>query len=287
MKFIAVDLETANPRMSSICQIGIVTFENGKEVDAEVRLVDPDDYFDPYNVAVHGITSQQVRGSPRFSDLHGWLCARTSGQVVACHTHFDRVALAQACGLHALDPLPCNWLDTALVARRAWSQFARSGYGLSNLAQHFKIDFQHHDALHDARTAGLILLKAIEETGFDTDEWIKRCNSTLSPGSGVRIRRDGDGDGPLVGERIVFTGALQVSRREAADMAHEAGAAVEPNVTKSTTLLVVGDQDIEKLNGQEKSGKHRKVEKLIEAGQPIRILGEADFSCMCRVSSEA
>lgn len=42
--------------MSSICQIGIVTFEDGKEVDAEVRLVDPQDYFDPYNVAIHGIT---------------------------------------------------------------------------------------------------------------------------------------------------------------------------------------------------------------------------------------
>lgn len=119
MRFIAVDLETANPRMSSICQIGIVNFENGKEVAAEVRLVDPGDYFDPYCVAVHGITADQVRGHPRFSDLHGWLCQQTSGQIVACHTHFDRVALAQACGLHSLEPLPCNWLDTSKVARRA------------------------------------------------------------------------------------------------------------------------------------------------------------------------
>ncbi len=282
MRFIAIDLETANPRMSSICQIGIVTFENGKEVDAEVRLVDPRDYFDPYNVAIHGITEEQVRGAPRFADLHAWLCGRTSGQVVACHTHFDRVALAQACGLHALDPMPCNWLDTARVARRAWSQFAQSGYGLSNLAQHFGISFKHHDALQDARTAGLILLKAIEETGFDTREWIERCNSSVSPGSGANLRREGEGDGPLVGERIVFTGALQVARREAADMAHEAGAAVEPNVTKTTTLLVVGDQDIDKLNGQNKSSKHRKAEKQIENGQPIRILGEADFMSLCR-----
>lgn len=282
MRFIAVDLETANPRMSSICQIGVVTFEDGREVNAEVRLVDPHDYFDPYNVAIHGISKDDVQGAPRFTDLHAWLCGLTSGQVVACHTHFDRVALAQACGLHALDPLPGNWLDTARVARRAWSQFARSGYGLSNLAQHFDISFKHHDALDDARTAGLILLKAIEETGFDTFEWIERCNSSVSSGSGANIRREGDGDGPLLGERIVFTGALQVARREAADMAHDAGAAVEPNVTKTTTLLVVGDQDIEKLNEQDKSGKHRKAEKLIESGQPLRILGEADFMSICR-----
>lgn len=279
MRFIAVDLETANPRMSSICQIGIVAFEDGQEVGAEARYVDPRDYFDPYNVAIHGITEDDVRGAPCFSDLHSWLCQQTSGQIVACHTHFDRVALAQACGRHLLEPLPCNWLDTAQVARRAWSDIAHSGYGLSNLARKFGIEFQHHDALDDARTAGLVLIRAIEETGFDLAEWIERCRHRSS--SGAQIRREGDGDGPLLGESIVFTGALQLPRRQAADLAHEAGAAVEAGVTKHTTLLVVGDQDLDKLAGHEKSSKHRKAEALIAKGQPIRILGEADFMIMC------
>jgi DNA polymerase-3 subunit epsilon len=282
MRFVAVDLETANPRMSSICQIGIVVFEDGKEISADMRMVDPHEYFDPYCVAIHGITADHVRGAPRFSELHEWLCQKTSGEIVACHTHFDRVALAQACGLHALDPLPCNWLDTAKVARRAWREFSQSGYGLANLARHFGISFQHHDALHDARTAGLILLRAMQETGFDPAEWISRCKASSGPGSGANIRREGDGDGPLLGESIVFTGSLEILRREAADLAHEAGAAVEAGVTKHTTLLVVGDQDIDKLNGADKSSKHRKAEKMIEKGQPIRILGEADFMSMCR-----
>ena len=282
MRFIAVDLETANPRMSSICQIGVVAFQDGKEVAGEMRLVDPEDYFDPYCVAVHGITADQVRGAPRFRDLHEWLCQQTSGEIVACHTHFDRTALAQACGLHELEPLPCNWLDTAKVARRAWAEFSQSGCGLGNLARHFGINFQHHDALHDARTAGLVLLKAMDETGFDLTDWIARCNASSAPGSGANIRRVGDGDGPLLGECIVLTGALEVPRRHAADMAHEAGAAVEANVTKHTSLLVVGDQNIEKLNGANKSSKHRKAEQLISRGQPIRILGEADFMSMCR-----
>ena len=279
MRFIAVDLETANPRMSSICQIGIVAFEDGREIGAEMRFVDPRDYFDPYNVAIHGITETDVLGAPEFSDLHGWLCQQTSGQIVACHTHFDRVALAQACGANRLEPLPCNWLDTAQVARRAWSDVAKSGYGLSNLARRFGIEFKHHDALHDARTAGLILLRAIEETGFDVAQWVDRCKRGRS--AGVSVRREGDGDGPLVGESIVFTGALQMPRREAADLAHEAGAAVEPGVTKQTTMLVVGDQDIEKLAGHEKSSKHRKAEQLIAKGQPMRIVGEADYMSLC------
>jgi DNA polymerase-3 subunit epsilon len=283
MRFVAVDLETANPRMSSICQIGIVAFEDGREVAAEMRLVDPEDYFDPYCVAVHGITEDQVRGAPRFSDLHQWLCQKTTGQIVACHTHFDRVALAQACGRDALEPLPCEWLDTAKVARRAWAEFSHSGYGLANLARHFGIEFRHHDALHDARTAGLLLLRAIEETGFDPAAWVARCKAP-GPSSDANIRRSGDGDGSLLGEKVVFTGSLGIARREAADLAHEAGAAVEAGVTKQTTLLVVGDQDIDRLNGATKSGKHRKAEQLIAKGQPIRVLGEADFMRLCQTA---
>ncbi len=283
MRFVAVDLETANPRMSSICQIGIVRFEHGKEVAAEMRLIDPEDHFDPSCVAVHGITADRVRGAPRFSDMHQWLCQQTSGEIVACHTHFDRVALAQACGRHALEPLPCEWLDTAKVARRAWAQFAKSGYGLANLARHFGISFQHHDALHDARTAGLILIKAIEETGFDATDWIARCNASSTNGSPAKVSRDGGRDGPLAGERVVFTGSLQVARTQAADLAHAAGAAVDTGVTKHTTMLVMGDQDIDQLNGAAKSSKHRKAEQLIEQGQPIRVVSEVDFTSLCRV----
>ncbi len=123
-------------------------------------------------------------------------------------------------------------------------------------------------------------MRAIEETGFDVGQWIERCRRSI--GSGHAIRREGDGDGPLVGENIVFTGALQMPRREAADLAHEAGAAVESGVTKHTTMLVVGDQDIDKLAGHEKSGKHRKAEQLIAQGQPLRIVGEADFMSLAQ-----
>jgi NAD-dependent DNA ligase len=79
------------------------------------------------------------------------------------------------------------------------------------------------------------------------------------------------------GETAVFTGTLSIGRREAADLASEGGCEVLDSVTKRTTLLVVGDQDIKKLAGHEKSSKHRKAEQLIAEGQRIRILGESDF----------
>jgi DNA polymerase-3 subunit epsilon len=60
-------------------------------------------------------------------------------------------------------------------------------------------------------------------------------------------------------------------------MAAQAGSNVRESVSRETTILVVGDQDIRKLLGHEKSSKHRRAESLIQGGQPIRIIGEGDF----------
>lgn len=282
MRFVAVDVETANPNMGSICQIGMVLFEDGHEVRGESVLVDPRTWFDPTNVGIHGIDEDTVKGARTFDQLHGWLCEWTTDQIVVCHTHFDRVAFQQACEGRTLPALSCTWLDSARVTRRTWPQFAQRGYGLANVARHCGVTFQHHDALEDARAAGLILLKAMEHTGHTLEEWLTRVKRSM--GGGEAIRRAGDGDGALVGEAIVFTGALELPRREAADRAAQAGADVCPGVTKATTMLVVGDQDIAKLNGHAKSSKHIKAEALIAAGQQIRIIGETDFMALSAIN---
>ena len=75
----------------------------------------------------------------------------------------------------------------------------------------------------------------------------------------------------------VFTGALSVHRVEAAAIASDAGCEVDEGVTKRTTILVVGDQDLRQLAGYTKSAKHRKAEQLAAKGQHIRILFERDF----------
>jgi DNA polymerase III subunit epsilon len=79
----------------------------------------------------------------------------------------------------------------------------------------------------------------------------------------------------------VFTGALTLPRSEAADLAASLGCRVASGVTRETTILVVGDQDARKLApGQERSSKHRKAERLIADGYPLRILRETDFRAL-------
>lgn len=280
MRFIALDVETANPDMSSICQIGIVHFEDGKPVETWSSLVDPQDYFDGMNVSIHGINEEDVRGAPIFKQISAEINRRVGGQVVAIHTAFDRSAITQAASRHGTMPPECYWLNTASVARRAWPEVAQRGYGLAPLAVKLGIEFEHHDAAEDARAAGMILVRAMTEMGLDLAGWLDRVKRPINPSHSGSVAQDGNPEGSLYGEVVAFTGALVIPRHEAADLAAHAGCETTDNVTKHTTLLIVGDQDIRMLNGHEKSNKHRKAEELIAKGKPIRILTESDFLSM-------
>lgn len=167
MKFVAIDVETANADMASICSIGAATFENGQLSSEWYSLIDPDGYFDPVNVAIHGIDEVQVLGAPTFGDAKNQIDALIRGAVVVTHTHFDRVAIHQASKRWAIEPPHCAWLDSARVARRSWADCARRGYGLSALCRRIGYEFQHHNALEDAKATGHVLLAAMATTGLD------------------------------------------------------------------------------------------------------------------------
>jgi DNA polymerase-3 subunit epsilon len=280
MDFVALDVETANPDLASICQIGIVSFSDGTIVDKWCVFINPSDYFDPWNVHIHGITAKQVKNAPDFRRIYPKLKSRIENKVVAIYTPFDRVAVSRAIEKYALPPIDCQWLDVARVVRRAWEKFRRNGYGLASVAAEFEISFEHHNALEDARAAGEILLRAIEHTGQDVGEWLVRAYRPISSSAGSArsmIAREGNPQGPLAGEVLVFTGTLSIPRRQAAELAANAGCSVANSVNRKTTILVVGDQDIRRLAGYDKSSKHRKAEALIAKGQNIRIIGEDDF----------
>ncbi len=286
MEFVAVDVETANPDMASVCQIGVAVFTGREVADEWESLVDPRDWFSPFNVCVHGITEDMVIGAPTIPDIAPEIRDRMQGRVVVCHTPFDRISIHQAFAAHDLEVPSSTWLDSARVARRAWPEVCRSGYGLANVCSLIGYQFAHHDALEDAKAAGQVLLAASAETGLGLDEWLVRVEQPINPASVTPIAREGNPDGPLFGEVMVFTGALSVPRREAADLAAAIGCRVDSGVTKRTTTLVVGDQDVTKLGGHNRSSKHRKAEELISAGQGIRILRESDFMVLVGLESQ-
>lgn len=279
--FAALDVETANPGRDSICQIGIVHVRDGHIEDQWSTLVDPETWFDDWNVQIHGIDEQDVRGSPAIPRLEAEIRRRLSGFVVS-HSTFDAVAFERAFERYGLPPLSSVWIDSARVVRRAWpGRFDRRGYGLKNVAKFLGIEFDHHDALEDARVCARIMLRACQDTGLNLTDWRERIRQPIllrRPEQRVtQVAHDGNAGGPLYGETIVFTGALSEPRRELVRQAVEWGCDYKPNVSKKVTMLVVGTQDERKLRGRGKSSKHRRAEELVRKGHDIRILTEDDF----------
>ncbi len=278
MRFVAIDVETANADLSSICQVGVAVFQDGAHIGSWTSLVDPEDEFDGFNVSIHGIDEHTVKGASKWPSVAAELRVLLEGSITACHTPFDRAATTQACEKYHLKQFDCRWLDTARVVRRAWPEkFAAAGYGLRNLAKFLGIDFKHHDALEDARASGEVLCRASAHAGLTIDDWCARVQRPVDLSASQSITRDGNVEGPLFGNVAVFTGSLVIPRRQAADLAARAGCDVGATVTKKTTLLIVGDQDTSKLAGKSKSSRHIKAEQLINKGHRIRVLRETDF----------
>lgn len=279
MDFVAIDIETANPDQSSICAIGLVTFRGG-EISAERHVyVDPEDEFSPHHTRLHGIGPEHVAGAPTVPAVLAEMGEAYGAAVIVHHGPFDRTAFRRAFARHGHSPWPCRWLDNLMVARRTWFEHAGAGgYGLSALAKYYGIPLvNHHDALDDARAAGLLLLRASAETGRSLDDWFARIVQPVRRSAGGREGAAEALAEVLAGEVVVFTGKLSVERREVEREAREAGFGVGDNVTAATTILVVGDQDVRRLAGKAVSSKHARAEVLVDKGQSIRIVTESDF----------
>jgi hypothetical protein len=69
MLFTAIDVETANEDLASICQIGIATAQDGAVVDVWKTLINPLSPFSRRHDAIHGIDGSMVAGAPSFREI--------------------------------------------------------------------------------------------------------------------------------------------------------------------------------------------------------------------------
>jgi DNA polymerase-3 subunit epsilon len=264
--FVVIDVETACSRVSSICQIGIVGFRNGTEIFAYETLVDPCDEFSSFNMRIHGISCDHVAGKPTFAHIHGIVDAHLSGRITVAHSYFDKGALAAACRVHDRTEIQTTWLDSVRVAKRAWPDLP--SHRLNVLTKFLGVRHKHHDALSDARAAGMVIVRAIDHTGIDLAGWLTPVN----PRGGAAPKPAADG--PLKGERIYILGAPRSG--PLGQWLAQAGGRVVASVGTSTTMLVVSeDQPFGRF--AHASAPYRRAEELRRAGASIAIMTEDEL----------
>ncbi|GAE35970.1 3'-5' exonuclease [Halalkalibacter akibai] len=160
MDFVALDFETANTNRSSVCSIGIVVVKNGNVADEYYQLIKPRDmYFDPLCVRIHGITPEDVKDSPSFSEVWKDISPLLEGNLVIAHNaSFDMSVLRYSLDECQLDYPSFSYNCTVNVSKKTW--LGLPSYSLNVVARHLQIEFKHHHALEDAQVAAQVYLQA-------------------------------------------------------------------------------------------------------------------------------
>lgn len=307
-KILGIDFETANENRSSACSVGLCAVDalSGELLDKKHLFIKPvPEYFDEFNIMIHGITPDMVKDAPDFSGILPQIAAMIDENtlVVAHNSAFDMSVLRNACEWFDL-PLP----DMNLVCTRVLSRSIIPGlasYSLTDVADACGLnEFAHHRADADAEACARILhhLFFILNTN-DLDVLLNHAHvrlGTIVNGEYISCRKkkkaynstrkaDLDAlaqtidlskceDSPFFGMVCVFTGKLQsMVRANAEKLVITHGGIIGDRITAETNYLICGYQDPRVLKGKAKSSKLLKAEKLAANGQDIQILNEDEF----------
>lgn len=300
--FAAIDFETATSERKSACAVGVVVFERGAPTDTLSLLIrPPGNRYDAFNTDIHGIGPSDTKFAPEFPEAWEQVAKLLDGRLVVAHnTAFDLSVLRRSAEHYHYRPDPFPFACTYRIARSAMPD--AGAWSLGVLADEFGIPLSHHDPLSDAHAAGLLWLALPSRFGTTHRELLTshgyrlgHChlsgykpfsNATASSSGSFRIkdlvpRGEPDPAGRLYAKRIVITGTLEsMVRREACQLAVDAGARPSQSVSGRTDYLVVGLTDLRKVGESGLSNKHRTALALAAEGNDIQIIDEEQFFCL-------
>ena len=294
--FIAIDFETANSTRGSACAVGVVVVRDGAVVAEGASRIDPEQSFDSYNIWIHGIDEDAVRGAPTFEAIWPELAALLDGRVVAAHnSSFDISVLRNSALNYGIAGGAA--FDLFCTYRLATKVFPLlPSFSLGYLAPKLGIEFIHHDAAEDARAcAEVALIMCREKQAASLAELASEVGSIpgrveddrYEPFHSERLwknlasregREDADPNHPLFGKSICFTGTLASMRRQdAVEKVAEVGCDFLRDVSKKLDYLVIGDGDFVRFSQGWETTKLKRAMEPREQGASIEIIPERQF----------
>nr|WP_076388497.1 exonuclease domain-containing protein [Vaginimicrobium propionicum] len=294
-EFVAIDFETANEQRRSACAVGLALFDaKGKLVDRYYQLLHPHsevDYFNPVNVWVHGITAEDVTDAPQWSQISDQVSSFIGERPIVAHNMaFDGYVLSDLSDLYGTQAISNRRFCTVRLARKILADKLERK-SLDEVFGYYFPDqpFDHHHAVSDAQAAGMIFARMQQEFGYEKLEELcpPTGNARRSERSGIfadqlaaeqLIGRYGNSRA-LEGEHVVFTGTLKHGQRAAVQqLVTTMGGLADKNLTKKTTLLVVGIPNPRSwVEGSSASRKLLKASQFRDNGSPIEVISEEEF----------
>lgn len=154
--FTAIDFETAQGYLWSICQVGLVRVEKGI-ITQEVNLLvqPPDNYYWSNFTQIHGISAKDTRNAPSFNQIWHKIAPFIVNQNVIAHNGFgfDFPVLDKTLSYYGLRTPNYNKFCTYKIYKT----------NLAKLCFELNILLNHHDALSDAKACAKLFLKHLNQ----------------------------------------------------------------------------------------------------------------------------
>lgn len=153
-KFVVLDVEKANNRHDSICQIGLIVIEKGKVVQELLTYVNPKQPFLSIHTSIHGIVASDVAHSPTMEELRPELRDIFVNAVACSYGSSDKFAIGSY-----FDVSTIKWIDIYKMVRNGMPELKETGLSLKNVCSRLNLGVQGavHNALEDAILAGRVL----------------------------------------------------------------------------------------------------------------------------------
>lgn len=302
MNFVAIDFETANEKRNSPCSLGLTVVKNNQIVEEKYWLIRPKELrFAPMNIMVHGMREGDVKNEKEWDALWPEILPYLRDNLVVCHNAaFDISVLRSTLDTYELPYPSFDYCCTLIMSRHFFPYLENAK--LSTVNKHLGYHFNHHHASSDASACANILLSISEELNT-------RCAQTLAKQVGVKIGKlyaggytpaSSNGGGlcsqrkntylaptppaaiqetdAFKGHLVAFTGPLQsMARHQAIAIVERLGGDYTPSVTLKTTRVITNVKDPFSLSFDQMSTKMRRAMTLIERGQKIEFMTEAQF----------
>ena len=163
------DVEYANSKNKSICQIGIVCedYKTGEPYYPELDIyINPEDGFDNNCIKIHGITSDKVKDAPNFPTVWKDIEKYFTNTVIIGHNvaSADLDALVKALRRYNLDIPEMYYICTWDLAKKYVPSYCIPNYTMSTLCEYFDIDIDsEHNAFDDACACGDLFKCLVDE----------------------------------------------------------------------------------------------------------------------------
>ena len=170
-RYIAFDAETPNRYNNRMSAIGISVIEDEQITEEYFSYVDPETFFDPFNIQLTGIDEETVFDAPNFPEIWAEIEPLMSSGILLAHNAVFDLGVLKKC----LNDYGISWKSYArycCTVKMGKALLPGISHKLNTLCEYYGIGLDHHKADSDSHACAEIFLRYLK-SGADERQFIR------------------------------------------------------------------------------------------------------------------